>query len=115
MANKESVSIIISVANSMKEIYKEQKTKIQFAKESAQLLLRQKLLFNSKDHFSICLLGSNETTDPVYENVSFIKSLDIPEIETFEKINLIEVNNNEPCGDCKLLYIIYYNISIRKY
>lgn len=80
-------------------------SKIDFAKETATLLLRQKLLFNHKDHFSIILIGTDDQSVPKYDNVAFIKYLEKPEISTFEIINSIEASNTNK-GDCKIIKIL---------
>ncbi len=100
MAGKETICIILSTNPSMNEPLND-KTKIDFAKESASLLLRQKLLFNQKDHFSIFLFGCEDIDNDI-SNAGFIKSMDIPEIETFEKIKGIEANPLSNSSDSKI-------------
>jgi hypothetical protein len=80
----------------------EGQTKLEFSKDSASLLLRQKLLFNPKDHVSLVVIGSEESTESEFPNVSFIKSLDVPEIDTFQIIKNIQPFEDNK-GDCKYL------------
>ena len=84
----------------MNEMYDESTSKIEFSKESACLLLRQKLLFSSNDHFSIMLLGSSNSEDHERPNISYVKSMDIPEIQTFNTIREIQAESDNK-GDCK--------------
>ena len=107
MANKETVNIIINVGESMEEKYDDLSTKLEFSKESAILLLRQKLLFSSNDHFSVLLLGSDLTEDEHYQNCRYIKSQDKAELETLKVLKSIksESGNN---GD--LITAIEYSI-----
>lgn len=71
----------------MSESYDEKNSKLDFAKESSNLLLRQTLLFTPNHHFSVVLHDSNETVD-------FIKSLDIADLDTFKILNSIEPSSN---------------------
>lgn len=87
----------------MKANYTDNKTRLDFAKESATLLLRQKLLFNPNDHFSLIVIGSEDQTDMNYQNIKFLKSLGPGGLETFEQINNIQVNEGETEGDSKFL------------
>lgn len=95
------MTVIISIGESMKSNYSENKTRLEFAKESATLLLRQKLLFNPNDHFSLIVIGSEDQTDFNYPNIKYLKSLGPAGLETFDQINKIEINESETEGDCK--------------
>lgn len=85
----------------MNEAYNEDQSRLEFSKESASLLLRQKLLFSSNDHFSVLLLGSENSDDYDKQNIQYIKSMDVPELETFDVIRNIKSNENGNKGDCK--------------
>ncbi len=87
----------------MKEPYDETTSKLEFSKESASLLLRQKLLFSSNDHFSVMLLGSADSEDNDKPNISYVKSMDIPEIQTFNTIREIQAESGNK-GDRKIFY-----------
>lgn len=66
----------------MTDKYDEKSSKLDFAKESANLLLRQTLLFNPNHHFSVVLHDSSGSAD-------FIKSMDIADLDTFHILNSI--------------------------
>lgn len=93
--------MILNVGNSMEtKLENSTSTRIEFAKESIQHLLRQKVLFNAKDHFGIILLGTDTSQNSNRDNISVIRSLSPAEIETFDLLKKIKTHDGNK-GDCK--------------
>ena len=98
--SKDAVIIILDVGSTMNEkIQNSELTRLQFAKNTTNEIIRQRLLFNNKqDRLTVVLMGDDEVDEP---NISTKIEMDMA---TLNMIKLVNEINSSVCNPSKDIF-----------